>query len=58
LRKEKHGVTFATFENNLISNRILTNAKTTRSDAFFRLAVAARADILPTPPNIEHRTMV
>jgi hypothetical protein len=39
LEKEKHGATFATLENNLMSNRILTDTKTTRSDAFFRFTV-------------------
>jgi hypothetical protein len=53
LEKEKHEATFATLENNLISNGILTDAKTTKSNAFFRFTVAARADLLPTPANVE-----
>jgi hypothetical protein len=53
LGKLKHGATFATLKNNQISNKILTDAKTMRSDAFFRFTVAARANVLPTLPNIQ-----
>jgi hypothetical protein len=53
LAKEKHGATFPTLRDNPISNGILIDAKTTRSDAFFRFVVAGRADLLPTPANIE-----
>jgi hypothetical protein len=51
--KEKHGATFVTLENNRVPNRILTDAKTTRSHAFSRFTVAAIANILLTPANIE-----
>jgi hypothetical protein len=53
LKKEKHKITFATLEDNLVSNKILTDAKTMKSNAFFRFTVAARADVLPTPANIQ-----
>jgi hypothetical protein len=53
LEKEKHGATFETLKDNQMSNKILTDAKTMKSDAFFRFRVAARADILPTPANIQ-----
>jgi hypothetical protein len=53
LSKEKHGSTFAILEKNLVPNKLLTEAKTTRSDAFFRFPVAARADVLPTLANIQ-----
>jgi hypothetical protein len=53
LQKEKHGATFETLKDNKISNKMLTDAKTTKSDAFFRFTVAARADVLPTPANIQ-----
>jgi hypothetical protein len=53
MEKEKHGATFATLENNPASNGMLTNVKTTRSNAFFRFVVAERADLLPTPANVE-----
>jgi hypothetical protein len=42
------------FLSNPMSKRILTDAMTTRSDAFFRFTVAGRADLLHTPANIEH----
>jgi hypothetical protein len=38
-------------EKNLVSNKMLPDVKTTRSDAFFRFTVAGRADLLPTPAN-------
>jgi hypothetical protein len=53
LRKEKYGAIFATLENNLVSNKMLTDAKTTKSDAFFRFTMAARANVLPISANIE-----
>jgi hypothetical protein len=53
MEKEKHGATFATLENNPVSNGMLTDAKTTRSNAFFRFMVAAKADLLLTPANVE-----
>jgi hypothetical protein len=53
LRKEKHGATFVTLENDIGSSKILTDANITRSDAFFRFMVAERANVLPIPANIE-----
>jgi hypothetical protein len=47
LRKEKQGAVCATLENNLVSNKIFTDVKTTRSDAFVRFARPGRADPLP-----------
>jgi hypothetical protein len=41
ISKEKHGATLPTFENNLVSREMLTDAKTTRSDAFFKFTVIA-----------------
>jgi hypothetical protein len=34
LRNEQHETTFATMEDNLISNKMLTDARTMKSDAF------------------------
>jgi hypothetical protein len=51
-RKEKHGATFAKLEDNLVSDKMLTNARTMKSDAFLRFTVAAKADILSRPANI------
>jgi hypothetical protein len=53
LQTEKHGATFETLKDNMISNKMLTNTKTMKSDAFFRFTVASRADVLPTPANIQ-----
>jgi hypothetical protein len=41
LEKLKHGAMFATLKDNQISNKILSDAKTMKSDAFFRFIVAA-----------------
>jgi hypothetical protein len=53
ISKEKHGATFATLEKNECSNKILIDLRSKKSDAFFRFTVAARADVLPSPANIE-----
>jgi hypothetical protein len=53
LTKEKYGAPFKTLKGNMVSNKILTDAKTTKSDAFFGFTVAARADLLLMPANIE-----
>jgi hypothetical protein len=53
LLKEKHGATFATLQNSPVSSGMLTDAKSTRSNAYFRFVVAARADVLPTPANVQ-----
>jgi hypothetical protein len=47
LRREKHAATFATLEDNLISNKILIDPRTMKSDASFRFTVAARAVFYP-----------
>jgi hypothetical protein len=52
LKKEKHGATFATLEDNLLSKKMLIDATTMKSDAFFRFTIAVEADILPTPATI------
>jgi hypothetical protein len=54
LAKEKHGARFATLENNLISIKILRDAKTMKSDAFFWFTGAASADVPPTQANIKY----
>jgi hypothetical protein len=50
-RKEKVGATFATVEGNLASNKMLTEAITMKSDAFFRFTIAAKADAPSIPGN-------
>jgi hypothetical protein len=52
--KEVHGATFRTLGDNTVSNGVMTNIISKRSDAFFRYTVAARTDSLPTSANI-HR---
>jgi hypothetical protein len=52
-RKEKHGAIFVILKTNLVSNKMLRDTKTTRSDAYFRFMVAAGADLLPPPANIQ-----
>jgi hypothetical protein len=46
LRKEKHRATFPILEDNLILNKMLTNARTINSDDFFRFTLAARRHTL------------
>jgi hypothetical protein len=53
LKKEKHGITFAVLKDNLISNKILIGARTMKSDIFFRLTIAARANVLSTSVNTQ-----
>jgi hypothetical protein len=48
-----HGASFHTLHSSETSNKFLTNIHTKRSDAWFRFAVTARADCLPTPANIQ-----
>jgi hypothetical protein len=50
---EQKGASFPTLRKNECSNKLLRNIFTHRSDAFLRFAVAARADSLPTPANIQ-----
>jgi hypothetical protein len=47
-----HGASFVTLQSNEVSNKMLTNVYTRRSDAFFRFTVVGRADCLPTPANL------
>jgi hypothetical protein len=47
------GISFPTLRKNDYSNKFLRNTFTRRSNAFFRFAVAGRADSLPTPANIQ-----
>jgi hypothetical protein len=47
------GASFTTLKNNEVSNRMLTNVYTRRSDSFFRFVVVGRADSLPTPANLQ-----
>jgi hypothetical protein len=47
------GASFPTLRKNECSNKFLRNTFTHRSNAFFRFAVAGRADSLPTPANIQ-----
>jgi hypothetical protein len=52
ISKEKHGATFPTLEKNECSKKILIDQKSKKSDAF-RFPVAATADVLASPANIE-----
>jgi hypothetical protein len=53
IEHEVHGASFTTLKNSEVSNAMLTNIYTRRSDAFFRFVVVGRADLLPTPVNIQ-----
>jgi hypothetical protein len=53
MSKGKYGMAFVALENNPVSNKTLTDVKTTRSDAFFRFTVAVRVDVLSRPANSE-----
>jgi hypothetical protein len=53
IEHEVHGATFSTLKKNEISNGMLVNIETRRSDAFFRFVVVGRADCLPTPANLQ-----
>jgi hypothetical protein len=53
LRKEKYKAIFATLKHNLASNKMLSHEKIIKSDAFVRLTVAARADVLPRLANTQ-----
>jgi hypothetical protein len=50
---EVHGASYTTFKNNEISNKMLTNVFTRRTDAFFRFVAVGRSDCLPTPANLQ-----
>jgi hypothetical protein len=52
LSKEKYRAKFETLKENMVSKKMLTDAKITKSDTFFRFTVEARADVLRTSANI------
>jgi hypothetical protein len=47
------GAGFTTLKDNEVSNMMLTNVYTRRSDSDFRFVVVGRADCLPTPVNLQ-----
>jgi hypothetical protein len=47
-----HGASYSTLKMNQVSNAMLTNIYTRKSDTFFRFVVVGRADCLPTPVNL------
>jgi hypothetical protein len=53
LKKKKYGAIVATLEDDLISNKMLTDARTLKSDAFLRFTIARKEAGLPIPANIE-----
>jgi hypothetical protein len=56
IEHEVHGASFTTLKGNKISNAMLTNVYTPRSDAFFRFVViVGKADCLPTSVNLWRR---
>jgi hypothetical protein len=52
IEHEVHGATYTTLKRNDVSNRMLIDIYTRKSDAFFRFVVVGRADCLPTPVNL------
>jgi 3-dehydroquinate dehydratase len=53
IEHQHHGASYTTLKGNEVSNGMLTNIYTRRSDAFFRFVVVGRADCLPTPANLQ-----
>jgi hypothetical protein len=53
IEHECHGASFTTLKSNEVSNAMLTDVCTGRSDALFRFTVVGRADCLPTPVNLQ-----
>jgi hypothetical protein len=53
MKHQVHGASYETLKNNEMSNGMLTNIYTRRSNAFFRFVVVGRADCLPTPINLQ-----
>jgi hypothetical protein len=49
----QRGAAFVTLRENEMSNRVLMDIYTKRTDAFFRFVVAGRADCLPSPSNTQ-----
>jgi hypothetical protein len=52
MKHEVHGASLSTLKMIEVSNSMLTNVYTRRSDAFFRFVVVGRTDCLPTPINL------
>jgi hypothetical protein len=53
IQQDVHGASFATLKENEVSNAMLADISTRRSDAFHRFTVVGRADCLPTPVNLQ-----
>jgi hypothetical protein len=53
IQYDVHGASFTTLRKNEVSNAMLTDVYTRRSDAFFRFPVVRLADCLPTPVNLQ-----
>jgi hypothetical protein len=53
MKHEVHGASYETLRNNEMSNGMLTNIYTRRSDAFFRFVIMGRTDCLSTPINLQ-----
>jgi hypothetical protein len=49
---EVHGASYTTLKANEVSNKMLVDIYSRRSDAFFRFTIVGRADCLPTPVNL------
>jgi hypothetical protein len=49
--RRRNRATFVAVKKNLLPNKMLMAAKTTKSDAFFRFTVVARAGLLSSPAN-------
>jgi hypothetical protein len=52
LEHKVHGASYTTLKANEVSNAMITDIYSKRTDAFFRYMILARADCLPTPVNI------
>jgi hypothetical protein len=48
----QHGAAFCTLKDDNVSNKLLIDINSRRTDAFYRFLVAGRADCLPTPANV------
>jgi hypothetical protein len=53
IAKERRGATFAAFQKNECSHKVLVQIGPTKSDALPRLTVAARANFLSSPANAD-----
>jgi hypothetical protein len=52
IQHDVHGASYPSLKDNEVSNSMLTNIHSRKSDAFFRFMVVGRADCLPTPVNL------